>query len=50
MFNWTIIKHMPRSIACSTDAVRTELITMSPVMAETTLVPKTNGGRMSWSR
>ena len=50
MFSWTVSKHMPRGIATSTDSVRAESITMSPFMTETTLVLKTSGGRMSWSR
>ena len=49
MFNWTIINDMPRGIANSTGVVRAESIMMSPVMAETTLVLKTSGGRVSRS-
>ena len=49
MFNWTIISDMPRSITNGTDLVGTELITMSPVMTEIALVPKTSGGGMSRS-
>ena len=50
MFSRTIIDNMPRGIACSTDAVRTESVMMSPVVAETTLVPKTSRGRVTQSR
>ena len=49
MFSWTITDNMPRGIACSTDAVRTESVLMSPVMTETALVPKTSGGRVTQS-
>ena len=49
MFNWTIINDVPRGITNSTGAVGTEVITMSPVMTETTLVPKTSGGGVTWS-
>ena len=49
MFNWTIINNVPRGIANSTGAVGTESITMSPVMTEATLVPKTSGGGVTWS-
>ena len=50
MFNWTIISDMPRSITNGTDSVGTESITMSPVMTEIALIPKTSGGGMSRSR
>ena len=50
MFNWTIIDNVPRGIANSTGAVETELIAMSPVMTEATLVWKTSGGGVTRSR
>ena len=50
MFSWTVSKYMLRGITTSTDSVRAELIMMSPVMTETTLILKTSGGRMSQSR
>ena len=50
MFNWTVINDMPRGITNSTGAVGTELIVMSPVMTETTLMLKTSGGGVTWSR
>ena len=49
MFNWTVINNVPRGIANSTGAVGTELITMSPVMTEATLVLKTSGGGVTRS-
>ena len=49
MFNWTVINDVPRGIANSTGAVGTELIVMSPVMTEATLVLKTSGGWVTWS-
>ena len=49
MFNWTIINHVPRGLANSTGAVGAELVTMSPVMTEATLVLKTSGGGVTWS-
>ena len=48
MFNWTVINDVPRGIANSTGAVGAELITMSPVMTEATLMPKTSRG-VTWS-
>ena len=49
MFSWTVIHNVPRGITCSTDVVRAESVTMSPVVVETTLVPKTSGGRVTQS-
>ena len=49
MFNWTIINDVPRGITNSTGVVGTELITMSPVMTEATLVLKTSGEGVTWS-
>ena len=49
MFNWIVINDMPRGITNSTGAVGTESITMSPVMTEATLVPKTSGAGVTWS-
>ena len=49
MFNWTIINNMSRGIENSTGAVETDLITMSPVMTETTLILKTSGGGVTQS-
>ena len=49
MFNWTVINDVPRGIANSTGAVRTELILMSPVMTEATLMPKTSRGGVTQS-
>ena len=49
MFNWTVINNMPRGIANSTGAMGTELVTMSPVMIEATLVSKTSGGGVTQS-
>ena len=49
MFSWTIINDVPRGIANSTGAVGTELIVMSPVMTEATLVSKTSRGGVTWS-
>ena len=40
----------PGVLHCSTDTVRAELVTMSPVVAETTLVPKTSRERVTQSR
>ena len=48
MFNWTVINDVPRGIANSTGAVGAESITMSPVMTEATLMPKTSRG-VTWS-
>ena len=48
MFNWTVISDMFRGITNTTDSVGTESITMSPVMAEIALEPKTSGGGVSW--
>ena len=47
MFNWTVISDMSRGVANTTDLVGAELITMSAVMAEITLEPKTSGGGVS---
>ena len=47
MFNWTVISDLSRGIANTTDSVGAESITMSPVMAEITLEPKTSGGGVS---
>ena len=49
MFNWAIINDVPRGIANSTGAVGAESITMSPVMTEATLMPKTSGGGVTQS-
>ena len=49
MFNWTVINDMPRGIANSTGVVGAESIAMSPVMTETTLVPKTSRGGVTQS-
>ena len=48
MFNWTVISDMSRGVANTTDSVGAELITMSAVMAEIALEPKTSGGGVSW--
>ena len=48
MFNWTVISDVSRDITNTTDLVGAESITMSPVMAEIALEPKTSGGGMSW--
>ena len=47
MFNWTVISNVSRGIANTTDSVGAESITMSPVMAEIALEPKTSGGGVS---
>ena len=50
MFNWAVINDVPRGIENTTDSVGAELIMMSPVMRETTLMLKTSGGGVTWSR
>ena len=50
MFNWTVISNISRGIANTTDSVRAESITMSPVMIEITLESKTSRGGMSQCR
>ena len=50
MFNWAVISDVTRGITNTTDSVGTESITMSPVMTEVALEPKTSGGRMSRRR
>ena len=47
MFNWTVISDVSRGITNTTDSVEAESITMSPVMAEIALEPKTSGGGVS---
>ena len=47
MFNWTVISDMSRGITNTTDLVGAESITMSPVMAEIVLEPKTSRGGVS---
>ena len=48
MFNWTVISDVSRGIANTTDSVGVESITMSPLMAEIALEPKTSRGGVSW--
>ena len=47
MFNWTVISNMSRGITNTTDSVRAESITMSPVMTEIVLELKTSRGGVS---